>query len=149
MSGLFHALQTTSNTLDTFSRAIEIEGQNVANASSPGWAALRVSIRPVGVAAGGSYDVVDVTSSSDARADSVVRSATSQSSYSQTASAQLSPVNRLFDITGSTGILAALRDFSTAFSQASVTPNDSVLRASALDSARNVALAFNHAAKER
>ena len=146
MSGLFHALQTTSNTLDAFSRAIEIEGQNVASASSPGWAALRVSIRPVGVGAGGSYDVVDVTSSSDARADSVVRSATSQSSYSQTAAAQLSPVNRLFDITGSTGILAALRDFSTAFSQVSVTPSDSVLRASALDSARSVALAFNHAA---
>ena len=145
MSGLFHALQTTSNTLAAFSRSIEIEGQNISNASSPGWAALRVSVRPEGVP-GGSYDVVDVTSSRDFRADAVVRSATSQSSFSQTSSAQVSPVNRLFDITGATGILAALRDFSSAFSKVSITPNDPVLRASALDSARSTALAFNRAA---
>ena len=146
MSGIFHALQTTSNTLDAFSRAIETEGLNISNASSPGWAALRVAVRPVGFSGADSRDVVDITSTGSARADAVVRDATAQSSYSQTSSGQISPVNQLLDITGTTGILAALRDFSSAFGKAALSPNDSALRATGLDTARNVALAFNRAA---
>ena len=140
MSGIFQTLQTTSNTLEAFSRAIETEGLNVANASSPGWAALRVSVRPSGTSGADSRDVVDISSTSDARADAVVRRATAEASYSGTSYSAISPVNQLFDITGTTGVLAALRDFSTAFSQASVNPNDGTIRAAGLNAARNVAL---------
>src|SRR5262245_8468330 len=106
MAGLFHALQTTSNTLHAYSNAIETEGLNVANAGAAGWAALRVSVRAAGPAGAGN-DSVDITSTSDARADALVRSATSESTFSQTASSQISSINSLFDITGETGILAA------------------------------------------
>lgn len=142
MSGLFHSLQTTANTLTAFSRAVETEGLNVSNASSPGWAALRVSIRPSGPA-GASSDVVDITSSSDDRADAVVRSATAEASFTQTSASGISQVNQLFDITGETGILAALREFSTAFQNLSVNPNDAGLRTAGVDAARSVAAAFN------
>jgi flagellar hook-associated protein 1 FlgK len=145
MSGLFQALQTTSNTLDAFSRSIETEGLNVSNASSPGWAALQVTIRPIGPSGAGS-DVVDIGSTSDARADAVVRSATAEASFSQTASSQVSPINQFFDITGTSGILGALRNFSTAFSQLAVNPGDSGLRSASIDAANGVALAFNQVA---
>jgi flagellar hook-associated protein 1 FlgK len=145
MSGLFQALQTTSNTLDAFSRSIETEGLNVSNASSPGWAALQVTIRPIGPSGAGS-DVVDISSTSDARADAVVRSATAEASFSQTASSQVSPINQVFDITGTSGILGALRNFSTAFSQLAVNPSDSGLRSASIDAANGVALAFNQVA---
>src|SRR5258708_34036747 len=103
MSGILHALQTTSNTIEAFGKAIETEGLNVSNASSPGWAALRVSVRPAGVS-GATSDVVDITSTSDTRADAVVRGATAEAAFSQTASSQVGPVNQLLDITGATGI---------------------------------------------
>src|SRR5258708_34278454 len=101
MSGILHALQTTSNTLDAFSKAIETEGLNIANASSPGWAALRVSVRPTGISgpgtnisgAGTNNDVVDITSSSDARAEAEVRSATAEATFSPPSSAEASPLN--------------------------------------------------------
>lgn len=143
MSGLFHALQTTTNTLDAFSKAIEAQGRNVANAQTAGWAALRVSIRPAGIGEGGSYDVVDINSTSDARTDAVVQSAVADASYSQTSLTHLEPVNRLFDITGESGILGAMREFSAGFSRAAVTPGDPVRRAAALDAARGVAAAFH------
>jgi flagellar hook-associated protein 1 FlgK len=75
-----------------------------------------------------------------------VRGATAQASYSQTSSGQINPVNQLLDITGTTGVLAALRDFSAAFANAAVSPNDATLRNAGLDAARNVALAFNRTA---
>jgi flagellar hook-associated protein 1 FlgK len=55
-------------------------------------------------------------------------------------------VNQLFDITGNSGILAALQQFSSAFSSLSVTPNDSTLQANALTAAGNVASAFQSVA---
>ena len=146
MSGIFHALHTTANTLEAYGRAIENEGLNVSNASSPGWAALKVSIRPIGISGANSSDVVDITSTGDARADAAVRGTTAEAAFSETSAGQVSPVNQLLDITGASGILAAFRDFSTAFSKASLSPNDSVLRASGLDAARSVALAFNRVA---
>ncbi len=51
-------------------------------------------------------------------------------------------MNQLFDITGTSGILAAFQQFSTAFSSLAVTPNDPTLQANALSAAGNVASAF-------
>ena len=83
-----------------------------------------------------------VSSSGNVFVDALVRNASSQAAESQTQAAQLSPVNQLFDITGSSGILAAFQQFSTAFSNLSVTPNDPTLGAVALAAAGNVASAF-------
>jgi flagellar hook-associated protein 1 FlgK len=144
MSGLFSALQNTSTALDVFSRALGADQANVANASTPGYAAQRANIRAIDLTGGGSSgsDFISLSSTGNARTDAAVQAASSQASASQTQAGQLSPVNQLFDITGATGILAALQQFSTAFSSLSVTPNDAALGANALAAAGNVATAF-------
>jgi flagellar hook-associated protein 1 len=141
---LFSSVQNASTALSVFSRALGVDQTNIANASTPGYAAQRVSILPVDVAgSGGSRgDYIILSSSADARSDAAVRSASSQASASQSQADHLEPVNQLFDITGSTGILAAFQQFSDAFSRLSVSPNDATLAAAALQSAGGVASAI-------
>ncbi len=86
-------------------------------ATRPGKRRFPRSIFPATGAAPSDY--VTVSSSGNSFADAAVRAASSQASDSQTQAAQLSPINQLFDITGSTGILAAFQQFSTAFSNLS------------------------------
>lgn len=130
-----------------FSRALGTDQSNVANASTPGYAAQQANIQPIDLSGdGGGNDFISLSSNSSSLADATVQAATSQASLSQTQSQQLSPINQLFDITGSSGILAALQQFSSAFSSLAVTPNDSTLQASALSAAGNVATAFNQVA---
>ena len=143
MGGLFSALQTTSTALEVYTQALGITQANVANASAPGYAAQRANILPIDLSGnGGGSDFISLSSSGNALTDATVQAASSQAGASQTAAQQLSPINQLFDITGSTGILAALQQFSTAFSSLSVTPNDATLGANALAAAGNVASAF-------
>jgi len=144
MGGLLSALNTASTALEAFSQALGVDQSNIANVSTPGYAAQRASIVPVGLAGAPSAngDYVTLSSTGDPRTDAIVRAATSQASDSQTQASQLSPVNQLFDITGSTGILAAFQQFSTAFANLSVTPNDPTLGAAALSAAGAVASAF-------
>ncbi len=144
MGGLLSALNTASTALEAFSQALGVDQSNIANVSTPGYAAQRASILPVGLpgAPGNNGDYVTLSSTGDPRTDAIVRAATSQASDSQTQASQLSPVNQLFDITGSTGILAAFQQFSTAFANLSVAPNDPTLGAAALSAAGAVASAF-------
>jgi flagellar hook-associated protein 1 FlgK len=147
MGSLFSSLNTASSALDVFSRALGTDQSNVANASTPGYAAQQANIQPIDLSGdGGGNDFISLSSNSSSLADATVQAATSQASLSQTQSQQLSPINQLFDITGSSGILAALQQFSSAFSSLAVTPNDSTLQASALSAAGNVATAFNQVA---
>ncbi|MGD1070109.1 MAG: flagellar hook-associated protein FlgK [Bryobacteraceae bacterium] len=150
MGGLFSALQTTSTALNVYTQALGIAQANVANASTPGYAAQSANILPIDLSGGGALsgngaagsDFISLTSSGNALTDATVQAASSQAGASQTAAQQLSPINQLFDITGATGILAALQQFSTAFSSLSVTPDDVTLGANALAAAGNVAAAF-------
>ncbi len=144
MSGLFSALQTASTALEVFSKALGVDQSNVANISTPGYAAQKANIRPIDLTGNGTSngDFITVSSSGNALADATVQAASSQASASQAQASQLSPVNQLFDITGSTGILAAFQQFSTAFSNLSASPNDPTLGALALTAAGNVASAF-------
>lgn len=147
MSNLFSSLQTASAALQVFSSALGTEQTNVSNASTPGFAAIKATILPIDLSGNGSgTDFIRLSSSGSSRTDAFVRAASSQASASQSDVSQLTPVNQLFDITGSGGILAALRQFSTAFSSLSVTPNDPTLRAAALGAAGTVAYSFNKVA---
>lgn len=147
MGGLFSALQNASTALGVFSQALGVDQSNVANASTPGYAAQRAAISPIDLSGDGtSDDFVTVSSSGNAFTDATVRAASSQASESQTQASLLSPLNQLFDITGSTGILAAFQQFSTAFSNLSASPNDPTPGAAALTAAGSVASAFRNVA---
>jgi flagellar hook-associated protein 1 FlgK len=148
MSGLFSALETASTALQVFTQALGASQTNIANASTAGYAALRASILPIDLSGDGSAvgDFVSLTSTGSSVADALVQTASTQAANSQTTVDQLTPVNQLFDITGSSGILAAFQGFSTAFANLSVTPNDPALGAQALAAAGSVASSFQSAA---
>jgi flagellar hook-associated protein 1 len=148
MSGLLTSLQGVSSALNAFTQALSADQANVSNASTPGYAAVRAVINPVGFFGnGGGTDSVVLQSTGSAQADAIVQAASSQASDSQTQVQQLGAVNQQFSITGSTGILAAFQQFSTAFANLSVTPNDASAGAAALASAQGVASAFNSVAQ--
>ncbi len=145
---LLTSLATASTALQAFSTALGVDQTNVSNVSTPGFAALRATIRPINPTHPGLYnsDVVDFESTGSRQADALVQQAASQSGYSRTTADHLESINQVFDITGNTGILSALQQFSAAFSTLSVSPNDSTLRSNAVAVAGNVATAFQSAA---
>jgi flagellar hook-associated protein 1 FlgK len=141
---LFSSLHTASTALNVFSRALGAEQTNIANASTPGYAAQKATVLPIDLSGTGasSGDFLVLSSNTNVRTDAAVQAASSQASASQSQAQQLEPVNQLFDITGTSGILAALQQFGAAFSKLSVTPNDTTLAAGALSAAGTVASAF-------
>ena len=147
MTSLLSSLQGVSAALGAYSQALGAEQNNVSNSATPGYAAVRAVIQPVGFGTGGGTDTVVLQSAGSAQADAIVQAATSQASDSQTQTQQLGLVNQQFDITGSTGILAALQQFSTAFASLAVTPSDPSVTQGALSAAGNVAVAFNTVAE--
>jgi flagellar hook-associated protein 1 FlgK len=140
---LFSAIRTAGTALQTYSTALGADQTNVSNAATPGYAAIKAQILPLGSDGQGGTDRVILTSQGDSVADSVVRSALSQQGASKSATRELSRLTPLFDITGSSGILATFQKFSTAFANAAVNPNDSTLRTIALSAAGQVATALN------
>jgi flagellar hook-associated protein 1 FlgK len=148
MSGLLTSLQSVSGALNAFGQALSADQANVSNASTPGYAAVKAVISPVGFFGGGSGgDSVVLRSNGSVQADAIVQAASSQASDSQTRAEQLGSVNQQFDITGTTGILAAFQQFSTAFAGLAVSPGDATATASALSAAGSVASAFNSVAQ--
>jgi flagellar hook-associated protein 1 FlgK len=146
MTSLLTSLQGASTALSAYSQALSADQLNVSNSSTPGYAAVKAIIQPVGFGSGGGEDTVVLQSAGSAQADAIVQAASSQASDSQTQAQQLGTVNQQFDITGSTGILAAFQQFSTAFANLSVSPSDPSVAATALAAAGNVAAAFNSVA---
>ena len=140
---LLSAIQTSAGALRTFSEALSADQKNVANSATPGYAALRAVILPVGSNSLGVSDQVVLSSSGDLGSDSQVRESQSNSGASLATTARLAQINQLFDITGDSGVLAALQGFSAAFSNVSISPNDPTLRSIALSSAAEVSKAFN------
>ena len=122
---LITTLHTASSALQVFSRAIDIEGSNVANAATPGYAAVRAAIQPIGSGgpAGGS-DYIVLSSAGDSHADAAFQAAASDAASTQTRADSIAPLNQLLDITGSTGLLQAFQQFSAAFADLAVSPND-------------------------
>ncbi len=147
MSGLMSSLRTANSALQAFSTALGVESTNVSNSATPGFAALRATIQPIGnggISSG--TDAVTITSTSNARTDAMVQAASSQAGWSGTQVSQLTPLNSIFDITGNSGILAAFQQFSSAFANVSANPTSQSLQNLALQAAGSVASAFQTAA---
>ncbi len=135
-----------SAALSAFSQALGADQNNISNSSTPGYAAIRAVIQPAGFGTGAG-DSVTLQSSGNAQVDAIVQAAASQASDSQTQAQQLGAVNQQFDITGSTGILAAFQQFSSAFASLAVSPGDSAVASTAISAAGSVAAAFQSVAQ--
>jgi len=146
MSSLFSILGSTANTLQTFTKALGVSEENVANVSTPGYAEQVQSFTALpfdpssgvigGVAAG------EIQSTRDIFAEQNVQAQNSQLGTAEQQVSSLTNLQSNFDISGTTGIPAALSALSAAFSSWSVSPNDATARQDVIQNVQDVASAF-------
>ncbi|MCU1336588.1 MAG: flagellar hook-associated protein FlgK [Bryobacterales bacterium] len=150
MSGLFANLNTSANALRAFERSLEIAQNNVANASTAGYAkqvptldALPfepLSGLPGGVRAGAPQ------SSRDEYLEQGVRYQAGLLANFQAQAQALGSIEPMFDVTGQTGIVAALNSMFQSFSAWSANPDSAAARQDVLSKAQDLGASFQQAA---
>ncbi len=150
MSNILASLLTTANTLAAYNQALSVTQNNVANASTPGYAKERVTMQAMafdpaygldgGVVAG------KVQILRDDYAETSVRSQTLQLGAAQQNVTNYTALQNVFDISGNSGIPAALNNLYDAFSAWAQSPSDTVARQTVLDRATDVATSFQQTA---
>jgi flagellar hook-associated protein 1 FlgK len=150
MSNLIASMMTASGALDVYSQVLDVVQNNVANASTPGYAnqteildALRFDPSegfPGGVSAG------QVVSSRDEYAEQAVQQQTTLLGQAQQDVSSLSAIQSQFDVTGTSGISSAFNNLFQAFSAWAQTPTSTVAQQNVLEQASSVASAFQQTA---
>jgi flagellar hook-associated protein 1 len=146
MSNLLASLVSSAGTLETYGRVLETAQNNVANASTPGFAKQRVSLYalpfdPAGGSTGG-VRAGQLVSSRNEYAESAVRQQTTGLGYQQQLVSSLTELEARFDITGSSGIPAALNSLFNSFSAWATTPGNQAARQNVVDGASRLASTF-------
>ncbi len=146
MGNLFGSLLASTSALRVIERGISTTQSNVVNVNTPGYAKQRLMLEARrfepdlnvigGVSSGGLY------SYRDAFSESTVQRRTSQAAVEEQLKSSLSSLEPLFPVTEGAGVPAAINKFFSAFSQLTVSPNDSASRQVALDRASDLASSF-------
>jgi flagellar hook-associated protein 1 FlgK len=151
MSNLISSLRSAAGALSVLDRALSVTQNNVANASTPGYAKQRLAIlsrpfSPEHGVSGGVYSGGLLTSRSIYAEQNVRRASESYGFYAQreTALAQLEPV---FEIGPNAGLGAAFSRFFQSFSALAVSPADPAAREVVIASAESVAQTFQTTAR--
>jgi len=147
MSNLLTSIATEGHDLSVLQSALNVVQGNVSNASTPGYASQQANLtaQPMDIAAGltGGVAYSGMQSSRDNYADSEVQRQL-QTLGQYTAQAQgTSAVQSLFDVTGTSGVPAALSQLFQSFSAWSVSPGDSSSQQEVLSSANALASSVN------
>jgi len=150
MGGLFSNLRSSVNALNAFEQGLEIAQNNVSNASTAGYAKQvptfdSLAFQPQngltgGVLAGGPQ------STRDEYLEQAVRYQTSVLSSFQAQSQALGGIEPIFDVTGQTGIVAALNSMFQSFSAWSANPDSAAARQDVLSKAQDLGISFQQAA---
>lgn len=148
MSNILAGLVETANALSAFDQVLQVTQNNVANANTPGYAAQSVQLvaQPFdppglqgGVAAG------TIQSSRDEYAEQTLRQQTTGLGQQQQLVSSLTSLQSVFDISGTTGIPAALNNFYQSVSAWAQSPTDETTQQQVIDQATSVAQAFQSA----
>jgi flagellar hook-associated protein 1 FlgK len=136
--------------MGVFEKALTVAGNNVANASTPGFARQQIAFtaRQMDLDQGvpGGVGISGLLSSRQSLLEqSVRRQLGAEARFGQQARS-LEALEPVFSIAGSSGIAAALDGFQRALSQWSVTPNDLPARQNVLRGAEAAARAFRQVA---
>lgn len=147
--GLLGSLILTNGTMRSVERSINAVQNNVANATTPGYAKVRHvpqadRFEPADGVLGG-VRPGDIVSYRNHFTDEAVRERTSSQSRFNQASSQLARVEPIVSV-GDQGISGAIDRLFGSFSQLTVTPNDLNARQITLDRAQDVAESFTQAA---
>ncbi len=150
MGSLFSALNSASQSLQAFERAIDVTQNNVTNANSPGYAEQVPQLisqdfqSNAGSTAGGVQEVTQ--DSRSPYADTAVQQQLSLQGMYQQLQTTLTPLQNVFDVSSSSPIPSALSALFQSFSQWSTQPSNTSYQTSVIDAAQQTASAFQQAA---
>lgn len=149
MGNMMVSLRNASEALRVFQRGMGVVQANVSNASTPGYAKQRQGLEAMrmdldrglagGVASTGTLD------SRSAYMDNAVRRRMESLGSADERTQQLARLEPVYDITGKSGLAAAMNAMMQAASAAAVAPNDRSARQVVLDRAEELAQGFNAA----
>jgi len=143
MSNLIASFSAASSGMDVFQEALDVVQNNVNNSSTPGFAtqSLKLEAQPFDIAGGlaGGVAAMGLQNSRDQYAEESVQTQ-SQLLGRYTAQAQSTgTIQSYFDVSGTSGLPAALNSLFQSFSAWSTTPSDTTARQTVISSATDVA----------
>ena len=146
MSNLLASILSSAGTLEAYGRVLETAQNNVANASTPGYAKQRLDLQalafdPANGATGG-VRAGDLVSSRNEFAEASVRKQTSASGYQDQLVNSLTDIEANFDISGNSGIPQALNKLYASFSAWATTPDNQSVSQTVIDAASQLAATF-------
>lgn len=150
MAGFLSSLGATANALRVFEKALAVTQNNIANASTPGFARQSLRLEAIRFAPDlglpGGVHAAQLESARQSYAEQAVRTRQSIYNRAEQTAAELTRIEGLFDISGEAGIPGALSALFQAFSAWSLAPNDTVARQNVLECARDLASRFRETA---
>lgn len=150
MSSILSTLLLSSGALRAFDQALAVTQNNVANASTPGYAAQTQDLTALQfdpeTGATGGVIAGDVVSARNQYAEQAVQQQTTLLGEVNQNVNSLTAVQTNFDITGNSGLTYALNNLFQAFSAWGQTPNDANARQNVINQAGSVAQAFHDTA---
>ena len=139
MSNLLASLRSSGNALGVFQDALGTIQNNIDNSSTPGYAKQRVNLeaQPFDLAGGlaGGVAARGLDDSRNQFAEEEVRRQVNTLGRLDAESQAVSSIEKLFDVSGTTGLPAALTQLFSSFSAWSVDPSGTSARQTVLDSA--------------
>jgi flagellar hook-associated protein 1 FlgK len=146
MGSLFANLNISANALAAFQRSLEVAQNNVSNASTAGYARQLPTLTalPFQVQSGLLGGVLPglPQSTRDEFLEQGVRYQTGLLGNFQAQAQSLSGVEPIFDVTGQSGILAALNNLFQSFSNWSASPDSAAARQDVLAKAQDLGASF-------
>ena len=150
MSNLLASLTVSANALQAYSQVLQVAENNVANASTPGYAAQTQTLEAMSfdpaLGDGGGVRAGVVESSRNEYAEQAVRDQTVLLGAASQNVSSLTGLQTTFDISGTTGIPYALNNLFQAFSAWGQSPADTNAQQLVINDAADLAGAFNDAA---
>jgi flagellar hook-associated protein 1 FlgK len=146
MSGLLTTLINSASALNAFTQVLQVTQNNVANASTPGYAKQTQQLYALpfdpSTGASGGVRAGEITSARDQYAEQAVRQQTVLLGQADQNVNSLTALQSVFDISADSGIPAALSNLFQSFSAWGQTPNNTLARQTVLERAADVASAF-------
>jgi flagellar hook-associated protein 1 FlgK len=150
MANLLSSLLSSSNALNAFDQALAVTQNNVANASTPGYAKQMLSLEslPFDLFAGsmGGVRAGQVLTARNEYAEQAVRRQSASAGFDQQSVNSLGALQSLLDVTGKSGISAALNSLFQSFAAWAQSPTDTNTRQAVIDQAGQLAAAFQQTA---
>src|SRR5260370_23562981 len=146
MSILLATLGSSSGALDAIDQVLQVTQNNVANASTPGYAKQRLSLDALpfhpSVGAAGGVRAGQIHSARDQYAEQSVRRETTLLGNAQQSVGGLTSLQSLFDVSGQSAIPDALNHLFQSFSAWAQSPSDTVARQTVIQRATRLSNSF-------